>query len=78
MNTYLWKLSKEKLKTTNLYLYSNFIRKNFSIETNGDFNKLWEWSVKNPQDFWKSIWDFSKVKGRIGKITLKKSKCNWV
>ena len=29
MNTYTWKLSKEKLNNTNLYLYSNFIKQSF-------------------------------------------------
>ena len=28
---------------------------------------------KNPEDFWKSIWDFTKVKGRLGNISFQKS-----
>ena len=54
MNTYTWKLSKEKLNNTNLYLYSNFIKQVFKIDTQNDFNKIWKWSVENPQNFWKS------------------------
>ena len=68
MNTYTWKLSKEKLNNTNLYLYSNFIKQVFKIDTQNDFNKIWKWSVENPQNFWKSIWDFTKVKGKLGNI----------
>jgi len=73
MDTYLWKLKKEKLYKTNLFLYSNFIKENFKIDAGHDFNKIWKWSVANPEIFWKSIWDFTKVKGALGKNLLKKS-----
>ena len=68
MDTYLWKIRKEKLNKTNLFLYSNFIKKNFKIDSQNDFNKLWRWSIDNPKFFWKSIWDFTEVKGKLGKI----------
>ena len=73
MNNYLWKIKKEKLYKTNLFLYSNFIKKNFNIDSGNDFNKLWKWSVDNPEIFWKSIWDFTKIKGNLGNILLKES-----
>ena len=73
MDTYLWKINKEKLSKTNLFLYSNFIKQNFKIDTNEDFNKIWKWSVDNPKIFWKSIWDFTKVKGDLGNSLLQKS-----
>ena len=38
-----------------------------------DFDKIWKWSVVNPQIFWKSIWDFTKVKGELGNILLHES-----
>ena len=70
MNAYLWKINKEKINETNLFLYSNFIKQNFQIDAQGDFNKIWKWSVDKPQIFWKSIWDFTKVKGYLGNILL--------
>ena len=73
MDTHLWKLDKKKLNKTNLFLYSNFIKKNFKVNTNHDFNKIWEWSIKNPKKFWQSIWDFTKVKGNLGNKTLLQS-----
>ena len=73
METYLWKINKEKLNKTNLALYSDFIKKNYKINSGNDFNKIWKWSVKNPKFFWKSIWDFTKVKGDLGNILLKES-----
>jgi len=73
MGTYLWKINKRKLNKTNLALYSNFIKKNYKVNSNNNFNKIWKWSVDNPKFFWKSIWDFTKVKGELGKILLQES-----
>jgi len=73
METYLWKINKEKLNETNLALYSDFIKKNYKISSCGNFNKIWKWSVDNPKIFWKSIWDFTKAKGELGNILLQES-----
>ena len=73
MGTYLWKINKRKLNKTNLALYSNFIKKNYKVNSSNDFNKIWKWSVDNPKFFWKSIWDFTKVKGELGNILLQES-----
>ena len=73
METHLWKINKKKLNKTNLALYSNFIKKKYKINLSNDFNKIWKWSIDNPQFFWKSIWDFTKVKGDLGNTLLKKS-----
>ena len=73
MKSYIWKLGNEKLKNTNLYFYSNFIREKYKIDVGTDFNKIWNWSIKNPEDFWKSIWEFTQIKGDQGKVVLKKS-----
>jgi acetoacetyl-CoA synthetase len=73
MKSFLWKIEKEKLNKTNLALYSNFVKKHYKINSNKDFNKLWKWSIENPKNFWKSIWDFTNVKGELGNILLKKS-----
>ena len=73
MKTYLWKIDKEKLNGTNLAKYSDFIKKNYSANFANDFNKIWKWSIDNPKFFWKSIWDFTKVKGKHGKNLFQKS-----
>ena len=73
MNTYLWKLNEKKLNKTNLFLYSSFIKQNFNIDAEKDFNKIWKWSIEKPRDFWKSIWDFTKVKGHLGNNILQES-----
>ena len=73
MKTYLWEINKTKLKKTNLALYSDFIKKKYKINSDNDFNEIWKWSINNPKIFWKSIWDFTKVRGNLGKVLLKES-----
>ena len=73
MENYLWKIDKEKINRTNLAKYSDFIKKNYNINPENDFDKIWRWSIDNPKFFWKSIWDFTKVKGKTGNIFLKES-----
>ena len=73
METYLWKINKEKLNETNLAKYSDFIKKKYNMDSGNDFNKIWKWSIDNPKFFWKSIWDFTKVKGKLGNSLLKES-----
>jgi len=73
METYLWKINEQKLSSTNLQKYSDFINKNYKIETNNDYNKIWRWSIENKSAFWKSIWEFTKVKGNFGNIIIQES-----
>ena len=73
MKNYLWKIKKSKLNETNLAQYSNFIKKNYGIRSGNNFDKIWKWSVDNPKIFWKSIWDFTKVKGELGNILLQEA-----
>jgi len=63
MKNHLWKINKTKLSRTNIALYSNFVKKNYNKNYKNNFNALWKWSVNNNQIFWKSVWDFTKVKG---------------
>ncbi len=73
MKTYLWEINKKKFNKTNLALYSNFVKKKYKFNSNNDYNKIWKWSVDNPENFWKSIWEFTNVKGQLGKTILDKS-----
>ena len=73
MERYLWKISDEKLNKTNLAFYSNFIKQHYKVNLGNDFNKIWKWSIDNIDKFWKSIWDFTEVKGKLGNILLEES-----
>ena len=73
MKNYLWKTDRKKLAKSNFALYANFINQKYGINAGQNFNQIWKWSVNHPKIFWKSIWDFTKVKGNPGKVFLKES-----
>ncbi len=70
MNKALWRPSEQKKQESLLEDFSKFI--NFNSDQN--FKKLWEWSIKNPEKFWSKFWDYSKIIGDKGKETIKKNK----
>ena len=63
----LWKCSDSKLKDSNLFKFESFLNKKYSIDYQNDYEQLWKWSINNIGEFWKSIWEFSNVKGKLGK-----------
>ena len=67
---YLWKPSDELIQNSNLERFSKEIK----INTNRNFEKLWKWSVENPNTFWSKVWDFTKIVGSKGNEIIKKNK----
>jgi len=66
MKNILWQCSDKKLKDSNLLKFENFLKKNYGINFDNDYNQLWEWSINHSGEFWKSIWEFSNIKGQLG------------
>ena len=70
MNKPLWEPSDQKKEESLLEEFSKFVKFN----SNKDFKTLWEWSVKNPKEFWSKFWDFSKIIGDKGNEVITKNK----
>jgi len=60
----LWKATKDQKNKSNLFRYENFLYQKYKIKFNKNYSNLHEWSIKNPEKFWSSIWDYSNVKGK--------------
>jgi acetoacetyl-CoA synthetase len=74
MQNYLWKSSKELIRNSNLNKFERFISKKHNVKFENNYDELWKWSVQNLGVFWKSIWLFSKIKGKLGKKNFIKTK----
>ncbi|MDA9972913.1 acetoacetate--CoA ligase [Candidatus Pelagibacter ubique] len=74
MNKKLWEASNAQKKKSLLSSYEQFISKRYKKKFNQKYESILKWSIKNPGDFWSSIWDFSEIKGFKSKIKIKKSK----
>ena len=70
----LWSASKKQILNSNLYKYEQFLNLKYKIKFSLNYNRILKWSIKNPGNFWDSIWDFCKVKGTKGNIKIIKSK----
>ena len=69
MNKPLWKPSTQIKQESLLEEFSKFV--NFDSKHN--FYNLWEWSVKNNEEFWSKLWDYSKIIGDKGKEIIRKN-----
>jgi len=74
MSKILWKANSETKLKSNLYRFEKFISKKFDKKFYKKYEKILNWSIKYPGDFWSSIWDFCKVKGIKSNYKIKKSK----
>ena len=74
MNDLLWSPSIEKIKNSNLFKFKDLIEKKYKVKLETDYQKLWNWSVKNDENFWSECWDFFKLQGFKGKQVIKKNK----
>ena len=74
MTKKLWEASSAQKKNSFLRKYEEFISKKFNKNFNRKYENILEWSIKNPENFWNSIWDFSRIKGLKGKSKMKKSR----
>jgi len=61
---------KKKKQESLLEDFSKFA----NFDSNQDFKNLWEWSVRNQEEFWSKFWDYSKIIGDKGKEVIKKNK----
>ena len=68
--------TQKQIKISNLYAYENYLNKNYKKKFK-NYSQLWNWSVKNPGDFWKSITEFYQVpltKNKNSKLIQKNTK----
>ena len=70
----LWKSSNKLVKNSNLNNFEKYISKNYSLSFGNDYKKICKWSIENLGEFWKSIWKFGKIKGKLGKNFFIQSK----
>ena len=68
MNKPLWQPSKKLKQDSILQDFCHYI----NFKSPGNFKELWQWSVKNPEEFWSTFWDYSKIIGDKGSVIIQK------
>jgi acetoacetyl-CoA synthetase len=49
-----------------LLKFEKYTSNRFKKKFNNNFEKIHNWTIKNPQNFWNCLWDYAKVKGIKG------------
>ncbi|MDC2987231.1 acetoacetate--CoA ligase [Candidatus Pelagibacter bacterium] len=70
MNKPLWQPSQKLKQDSILQDFCHFI----NFKSSNNFKELWQWSVKNPEEFWSKFWDYSKIIGDKGSEIIQKDK----
>ena len=58
----LWSADKIVKNNSELNNFCKNLENKKLHRNNQNFKKLWEWSIKNPENFWSEVWDFTKIK----------------
>ena len=56
----IWEPSKERIENSNMMAFIEFIKGSRGMQFK-NYNELYEWSVKEPADFWETLWGFSGI-----------------
>ena len=64
MKQKLWSATNKVKSSSNLYKFEKFLSKNYNYKVSKNYSKLLNWSIKNKEKFWSSVWDFCKVTGK--------------
>ena len=71
-NDYLWAPNTSKIKNSEINKFSIYLNKNNIFDCKQNFKQLWEWSINSSEDFWSSVWDYTKIIGSKKNQILKK------
>ncbi|MFS0674743.1 acetoacetate--CoA ligase [Ornithinibacillus sp. 179-J 7C1 HS] len=58
--TLLWQPTEERIKNANITSFMYWLNENKGLSIT-DYDPLWEWSVENIEDFWKTIWEYFQI-----------------
>jgi len=61
----LWKPSARRIADSNISRFIAFANERYDATTNDgcltDSDQLYEWSIREPEKFWNTVWDFAKI-----------------
>jgi acetoacetyl-CoA synthetase len=73
--TLLWEPTEERKKSSGMYQYMQWLKERRGLEFQ-DYDALWQWSVDHLEDFWETVWEYTKVQSSAPYTgVLEKGKC---
>ena len=65
----MWQPSAERIAQANLTRFMEMVRENLGADLR-DYAQLYDWSIAEPEAFWRSVWSFTGVIGASGEAVL--------
>ena len=71
----LWNPTKKQIQESQMTRFTEFVNDYHQLSLQ-NYNELYNWSVKNIMDFWRTFWNYSKIihSGKIGSVVDDNSK----
>ncbi len=60
MSHSLWQPSDEQRRATRLWAFMHHAAARWNAQLD-DFSELYDWSIREPEQFWISMWDFAEI-----------------
>lgn len=57
----LWTPTPQFRESSNIARFQHWLRAHRHVDTD-DYSSLWEWSVNDPEAFWRAVWDYFEVR----------------
>ncbi len=73
-NKLLWKADDNRKNNSNIKKFTEKISQKYKINFDDSFIKLYNWSIKNPENFWSEYWDYSNILGNKGHQVITKDR----
>ncbi|MGR3218291.1 MAG: acetoacetate--CoA ligase [Candidatus Anammoxibacter sp.] len=61
MDKLLWRPSEARIKDSNMFRFMNVVKDKYNPDIN-EYGGLYEWSIKNIEEFWALMWEFADIR----------------
>jgi acetoacetyl-CoA synthetase len=65
----MWQPSAERIAQANLTRFMTVVRECCGVDAR-DYTQLYDWSIAEPEAFWRTVWSFTDVIGESGETVL--------
>ena len=77
----LWAPSTERVASAQLTAFMQFVTASTGFDAGGDYFALHQWSLDQPEAFWRAVWEFTNIQGDAGEAVCDHPKalpgCQW-
>ena len=58
----LWSPGPDRVRDANVTAFAEWVHATRGVEVTGDYDALWQWSVRDVAEFWTAVWEYYDVR----------------